>query len=372
MKLIDLILLLFSRQKTSQTVEERIEENPSLYTGPPPPCFGQTDKILSAQRKFYSTFLKNNPSWKTPGLVELNNKLTKSPVSDSENRLCTPNPEDHGSKKPLSTAKILYLLEKYKDINISHVLLLAAAHGDLKVVASLIEKGADVNIHTVYHESPLTLAVTYHHVAVVKALIEAGADPNINTWTDTCKGNYCLPAMTANISLDQILRTLDKMSDWQSMSLEESNQYQIPRYHSTPLAQAVSHSHHDLVELLLEAGAEVDGKNWANLTPLHIATAKAPIETLKTLLAAGADVNSLTIGNISALQILTAKPSVYSILSLKILLGEGADIEHQNAEGYTALYVAAKYGNKAVEEELLARGVDKKTLPGKITVIVVF
>ena len=57
-------------------------------------------------------------------------------------------------------------------------LLEAAEHGNLKLVKTLLEKGADVNSKHEYGWTTVMLAVLKGHAAVVTLLVDKGADVN--------------------------------------------------------------------------------------------------------------------------------------------------------------------------------------------------
>ena len=62
-------------------------------------------------------------------------------------------------------------------------LLQATKDGDLEVVKSLVDQGADVNVKDKENATPLMRSVSRNYQAIVKLLIEQGADVNaINDW----------------------------------------------------------------------------------------------------------------------------------------------------------------------------------------------
>jgi cytohesin len=62
--------------------------------------------------------------------------------------------------------------------------------------------------------------------------------------------------------------------------------------HLTPLHRAAALGHADIAQLLIEAGAEVDGRSKNGRTPLHEAASTGRAELVPLLLEAGADVNA--------------------------------------------------------------------------------
>ncbi|MEL4895394.1 ankyrin repeat domain-containing protein [Crocosphaera sp. Alani8] len=62
-------------------------------------------------------------------------------------------------------------------------LLQATKDGDLEVVQSLVDRGADVNVKDKENATPIMRSVSRNYQEIVKLLIEQGADVNaINDW----------------------------------------------------------------------------------------------------------------------------------------------------------------------------------------------
>nr|XP_027239378.1 ankyrin repeat and SOCS box protein 8-like [Penaeus vannamei] len=61
------------------------------------------------------------------------------------------------------------------------------------------------------------------------------------------------------------------------------------RHDRTPLLLACYRGNHQIADLLLEAGAEVNVQDWAGQTPLHWAAYEGTVETVQLLLDFGAD-----------------------------------------------------------------------------------
>ena len=60
---------------------------------------------------------------------------------------------------------------------------------------------------------------------------------------------------------------------------------------STPLHEAASEGHTDVVIALIAAGADVNAQNERGYTPLHWAADRGHTETVRALIDSGADVN---------------------------------------------------------------------------------
>lgn len=164
---------------------------------------------------------------------------------------------------------------------------------------------------------------------------------------------------------------------------------------STPLHAAWFGGHDDIVALLLEHGATLDGFRRAELgktdelralldgdpsfattfspggqTPLHGATYWGSYGTAKLLIERGADVRAQSRDgflNIHPLGSAVATPDVPcpaqsedNVLKMvDLLLDNGADVNAQRKDGMTALHTAAYRGHLRVIRQLIDRGADQ-------------
>ena len=89
----------------------------------------------------------------------------------------------------------------------------------------------------------------------------------------------------------------------------------IPVILTTPLHEAVYHRHHDLVVLLLAAGANPNAQNASGYTALHMA-APHP-QMVQTLVNAGADPYIVAKNGQTALDVATQYKEMENIVFLK-------------------------------------------------------
>jgi ankyrin repeat protein len=112
----------------------------------------------------------------------------------------------------------------------------------------------------------------------------------------------------------------------------------------------------DRMKMLVEAGANVDHKNQTGQTALHCAVCCNTAESVQFLLDKKADVNATTNQGWSCLQIAAASTGSGQVDKMKMLVEAGANLDHKNERGETALHFAV-YCNNAESVQFL---LDKK------------
>ncbi len=268
--------------------------------------------------------------------------------------------------------------------------------------------------------APLVGAIENNHIEVVRILLNAGAHT-----TDS----LLRAAETGNIEIARLL--LDAGADpnllpgWYTPSTENLAYPEIAEWY--PLSIAAVAGPPEMVQLLLEAGARINGPKSAVHTPLMGAALVGNIETVKMLLEAGVDTHAgdplraaakhdhtevarilVTAGvelestasplgwtplfyaarsnNVDLLKLLIkAGASVHAVNkydstplmraamegsaeSVNVLIGAGADIDAENALGGTALLLAVKHGHPGVAGQLLDAGADPNRMSARIGV----
>ncbi len=129
----------------------------------------------------------------------------------------------------------------------------------------------------------------------------------------------------------------------------------------TPIYLAAALGNVEFVKQLIDAGADVNkGKQNQQSTPLMIAAAKGHIEIVNMLLSAQARVNDADSNAMTPLLHAAAHPDITTIL-----ITAGADINHENNKGETALHLAAEGDYVKTVQALIVAGaqlnhVDKK------------
>ena len=124
---------------------------------------------------------------------------------------------------------------------------------------------------------------------------------------------------------------------------------------STALMAVSRNGHREIVQLLLDKGAGVNAKRTDGVTALMVASQNGHQEVLQSLLARGADVNVEDKDGKTALVAASANGHIEIVQSL---LAKGTDVNVKDKDGKTALMVASQEGHQEVVQLLLDKGAD--------------
>jgi len=121
----------------------------------------------------------------------------------------------------------------------------------IKIIKQLIKEGKDINEKNQFGKTPLMLAIEKHNIGLVKLLLIAGADPNIKDksgYTAFCKAVFS-QGSEQNLDLLKLLIIYKANVNAQTNS------------GTTPLMISLINPKIDVVNLLLEAGADPNIKD---------------------------------------------------------------------------------------------------------------
>ncbi|CAM9927859.1 unnamed protein product, partial [Phaeothamnion confervicola] len=118
------------------------------------------------------------------------------------------------------------------------------------------------------------------------------------------------------------------------------------------LITAASDGDKKAVRRWIDAGADVNARDWDNLTPLIAAASAGHLDIVKTLLGKGADVNAKDKDDITALM----EASIMGHDDIvKLLVKEEAEVDAKTTSGVTALWLAAGEGRREIVSFLLSK-----------------
>ena len=124
---------------------------------------------------------------------------------------------------------------------------------------------------------------------------------------------------------------------------------------TTALHWAVHRDDLETVELLIRAGADVSVTNDYDVTPLSLACSNGNADVVEKLLNAGANPEARTAGE----TVLMTAVRTGSVDAVKLLIAQGADLSATELEsGQTMLMTAAAEAHPSLVQLLIARGAD--------------
>lgn len=258
-------------------------------------------------------------------------------------------------------------------------LLAASRKGHTKIVKLLLEKNADTSVRDLEGFTPVLAACEGGHTVVAHMLFETGADVSV---CDNIGQSSLFLACLHNCEdfVNYLIHTSDKL-------LNKCNKKGM-----SPLSNACMKGNVKIVNLLLEAKANIETKDCEGRTPLFIACQEGQHKVVDILVKIGADVmtcdwhkhtlltiacenghskivktllelNSSLINKISedsrSPLFIASEKGYLNIVDT--LLKNNADIEKQDNEKRTPFYVACRFNRLQVAELLCERGANINT-----------
>ena len=179
------------------------------------------------------------------------------------------------------------------------------------ILLAIIDHGAVVNATNQENETALLVACIKRNTCIINILLNAGADPNIAA----TNGNTCLHYAADN---------------------------DIPQ---------------EIVQAIIDHGADVNATNKTNQTALLLAYHKGKADIINTLLNAGADPNiAVTDGN-TCLHY-AAQDRFFPKEAIRAAINKGANVNATNHKNQTVVLLACKKGNTNIINMLLDAGAD--------------
>lgn len=165
-----------------------------------------------------------------------------------------------------------------EDLTPLHV---AAKNGFIKIVQHLLRNKADIISQTDEEQTPLHLAAAEGQTEVCRILLEHDPDQTDQLIYDEDEyGNYAI-----HLACQEGRLEVTRCLIYYEASVNETNTAKF-----SPIHLAASNGHSEIISLLLDEGALVNGEEKSAIpTPLNFACQKGHIECVQILLAHGAD-----------------------------------------------------------------------------------
>jgi ankyrin repeat protein len=157
--------------------------------------------------------------------------------------------------------------------NKSTALIRAAGEGHEQIVQLLLDRGADVQVSNQVRETALTRAAAHGHLSVAAVLLDAGCGVNGN----------CHHSLGCNTPLEWAL--LNGHSEVASLLRKRGADPNLA------MGMITYRQRLDLVDILLEMGADVNEGTCRGYTPLMRSATGGHLEMVLALIARGADLN---------------------------------------------------------------------------------
>ncbi len=261
-------------------------------------------------------------------------------------------------------------------------LWLAAENGSVLITEALLDAGADPTIPLLSGETIVMTAAQSGNGDVVKALLAAGADPNVAVTRDQTalmwaagRGYSASVAALIEYGADVHARSLVRPQYVKSEKVQDSHpayKYWIEQGGDTALMFAARSGDLKSAQLLVEAGSDVNELSAFGTSPVMMAVHGGNSELLDYLLESGADPDLNGSGQ-TALHdaVLRGNPEAVEVLikhdaNLEAILERPTPTRRQSTDysfhdaliGATPLWLAARFSEPLIMEALIEAGAD--------------
>lgn len=230
-------------------------------------------------------------------------------------------------------------------------LAFAIQNADLQTIQEFIDKKEDLEQKIGHGLPPLALACYFLNIDIVRMLLAAGV--NVNTPYD--KNKTALTQVCESYQQPE-----EKVLPIVQLLLEHGAEVNlVKKGDDGALQYAAMYGYPEVVNLLLQAGAEVNKKGGYGRTAwIYAATASHgdSLKSLKYLLAAGADVHAANDAKENALWEHITRHDNEAVADF--LIQSGIDFNTNNKMGETVLHWAAFCGRVNIVKLLLEKGMD--------------
>jgi ankyrin repeat protein len=252
----------------------------------------------------------------------------------------------------------------------------AGVVGSVEIAGILIAAKADVNRRDASGRPVWDFAPTWGlgSVEIWSALLRAGLDvkargaKNETPLLSVCAG-YVSPA--TNQAFRESRRAIVQLLLDAGAEIDAADQYG-----DTPLQAAAAAGNIEVVKLLVKAGADRKAAHGGGRSALFEGAMRGHADIVRTLLRAGADVEAATLGSrfrsfpAGSSYIVDAEGVTPLIAAaenghfevLRLLVDAGGDVRRADSTGFTPLMGAARAGHAGMAKFLVERGADLRAV----------
>ena len=208
-----------------------------------------------------------------------------------------------------------------------------------EIVTALVTKGANPNIRDESGWTPVDYAIGHNNIDAISALLQS---------------SYQLDCVQKLLAHEIPIHFACEQSTAEVVDVFIRYGADVNRKHNgmTPLMVACKRGHYGIVQRLLKSQKLIVNAQDSNrLTALHFSVQSNSVEIVCTLLLKGADPNIA----ITSTPLITACASS-NLQIVKELLKAKADVNGQDEDGTTALYMSSSNGNFGIVNKLLSSG----------------